>query len=213
MSPVSANSKYLAIAMMALGCAALNAKATYAQAEVRFVQVTEGLLDTETGLVWGHSLVEVENFLAGGASGGTYAWERAMDMKLKIDYELDGVVDDEITYQEFSNVWYERGDNDWRIPTRDELIEAINAGLMFELDVSPISGLQLFNPEVRPDEVWSSTEGGKVRGGFNSAYYVNLVTGESDRTTIGSLIGGAIPVRGVAPPSDGKPGKGGGKNK
>jgi len=211
MSPVA--SKNLAMALIAIVCAALNADRAHAQAEDRFVRVTEGLLDTQTGLVWGHSLVEVEHVLAGGSSGGTYGWERAMDMALKVDYELDGVVDDEITYQEFSNTMYERNDTDWRIPTRDELIDAIDAGLMLELDVSPVAGLQLFDPEVRPDDVWSSTEGGKKRGGFDSAYYVNLVTGESDRLTIGSLIGGAIPVRGAPAPSNDGGGKGNGKGK
>ena len=38
-----------------------------------------GLLDTETGIIWGHTLWHAQGFLGGGAG---FTWERSMDMML-----------------------------------------------------------------------------------------------------------------------------------
>ncbi len=131
-------------------------------------------------------------------------------MEIRVDYELDGVIDDFVTYQEFSNAFYDRQDEDWRVPTRDELVAAVNAGLMDHLDLSPAEGVQLFEVGTRTSSCWSATPGGKKRGGFDSAYVVDLITGESRTVTVGSILHNTIVVRGVAAPSGGGPGKGGG---
>jgi hypothetical protein len=89
-------------------------------------------------------------------------------------------------------------------------VEAVNAGLMLHLDHSPAEGVQLFDAENLTSLCWTATPGGKKRGGFDSAYAVDLVTGGFGTLTVESALHNAIPVRGVAAPSDGKLGKGGG---
>ena len=162
--------------------------------EPRFVQVEEGLFDTETGIVWGHHFHAVTEFLTG--QGVLWTWSGAMAMTIPVD----GV---SLTYQEFSNLFYGRTDDDWRVPTRDELVEAINAGLMMELDISPAEGIQLVAENFLHGNAWSSTEKGP------RAYSVNLYTSEPWLVLKTSAFWGTIPVRGGLPDEPG--GKGNGK--
>jgi hypothetical protein len=183
----------------------------------RFFPVEEGLLDLETGLVWGFPLYHTDEYLRtiGRSNGGSlYTWGGAQTLRLGGDFDNE---DHFAFYAEFSNWYSGRNDNDWRIPTRDEMIEAGNAGITDYLDLSPAPGFQSwYNADGSPSftgATWSSTFAGKIRGG-DSAYYVNLYSGVASITSVNSAIHAPPPVRGVpAPPEDDGPGNGNGKGK
>lgn len=187
--------------MAVAACFLLATPFASAQDTGRFLQVTEGLLDTETGIVWGHLLDDAEAFTSGPATTAGWTWDRTVAMTLYADSDGDGVIDGQVTYQDFSNTLYDRNDTDWRIPTRTELVDAVRAGLMFHLDISPEPGLQLFDPATRSADVWSSTYAGKKRG-FDSWYMVDLVVGDSANYYQSLIQLGSIPVRGVPAPAD-----------
>lgn len=154
--------------------------------EGRFQQVEEGLLDTETGLVWGFDLQQLD--------GSWRTWEPAVNLIIWSDTEWS-------TYPEFSNWYFGRDDDDWRLPTRDELLDAANAGIAEYLDASPNDGFQ-------PIYAWSWSSTYQRYRGIDAAWEVNLWTGETKLINVGSAIS-AIPVRGAPPPEEpSKPGKG-----
>jgi hypothetical protein len=178
----------------------------------RFVQVEDGLLDTETGLVWGYELTEVSNFITfdpetGFGNGTLYTRSFAMDMWLPCDADASSYT---CTYQDWSNSYFfpldpDLWSDDWRLPTKDEMVAAAQAGIADHLDRGPFDGFQTHYSGSK----WSSTKG-KAKGA-NGVWVVNLNTGEVKIFSEGSAIS-AVPVRGVAapePPS--KPGKGVGK--
>lgn len=111
-----------------------------------------------------------------------------------------------ITYQEFSNTFYGRNDSDWRVPTRDQMVDAFSAGLADYPDVSPYEGVQTY-AEIHPYSLkWSSTKQG------NRAWIVDVYTAETLDVRTGSVVVGGVIVRGGAapPPSGGGKGKGNG---
>jgi hypothetical protein len=173
--------------------------------EARFVQLADasGVQDTQTGLIWGYPLAEVDIFLSGIQSTRSWSFTLAM----WVIAEPDGQV---TTYQDFSNTLFGRQDTDWRIPTKDEMVNALDAGLLQFLDRSPALGFQTFDPlDPTADwEWWTSTSAGKVRG-TDTAYLVDLLRGTVIATSVNSITYGSVPVRGVAPPPP--PTKGGGK--
>ena len=190
-------------------------------AEDRFLLVPEegGTKDLETGLVWGFPLGPTGTYLHyivfhdGG--GTSYTWLGAMNLSLNCNNDGTGFCD----YPEFSNAYWGVNHNDWRIPTRDELVQAAQAGIIDHLDYSPLDGFQAwwFNPYFPDDPlptggnypVWSST--GLKQRSVDSAYIVNLFNGNTSLVGKGSIVH-AIAVRGVAAPSS-DDGKGGGKGK
>jgi hypothetical protein len=207
------------LALVVAAVLAISASASKCLAQDRFVLVPEegGTKDTETGLVWGFPLGPTGTYLQyiGYHDGGEtiYAWLGAMNLGLNCNADGTGFCD----YQEFSNAYWDVNHNDWRIPTRDELVAAAEAGIIDHLDYSPINGFQewwydpFFPDDPLPEggvyPVWSSTDL-KYRG-IDSAYMVSLFNGAAAITGKGSAIY-AIPVRGVpAPVEDG--GKGNGK--
>ncbi|MEZ6059690.1 MAG: hypothetical protein R3C19_04945 [Planctomycetaceae bacterium] len=175
----------------------LSQPAALAQVD-RFQPVDQGLLGTQTGLIWGHHFKEVNAVYSRATPLYTWDWAMATTVIIEEDWDPEG--DEEwlyLTYQEFSDTLYGPVDVEggvWRLPTRDELQDAIGAGMMLQLDMSPADGLQLFDPVTFHDAVWSSTKGKKKRGGFDSAYRVSLIDGSSDNITVGSALWGAIPV-------------------
>lgn len=176
---------------------------------VRFIQVEEGLMDTETGLVWGFNLTDVGDFITfdpetGFGNGSLYSWNFAQDMWLPCD---DGAWI--CTYEDWSNWYFEREDTDWRLPTKDEMVAAAQAGIGDHLDESPFDGFQ----GVCDCSNWSSTTG-KVKGPEKEgAWMVNLITGEATLVSKSSAIGVIVVRGGSAPEPPSKPGKGGGRNR
>lgn len=182
----------------------------------RFLPVEEGLLDLETGLVWGYPLEETCAYLhtiGRSELGIAYLWDEAITLELAHDPDNE---DHFATYTEFSNWYAGRNDDDWRLPTRDEMVEAAQSGILDYLDHSPADGFQSWyraDGGPRYSSMWSSTFAGKIRG-RDSAYIVNLYTGATDTTAVKSLIYAPAPVRGVpAPAEDDGPGNGKGKKK
>lgn len=155
--------------------------------EGRFQQVEEGLLDSETGLVWGFDLQQLD--------GSWRTWEPAVNLIIwpeSMEWS---------TYPEFSNWYFGREDDDWRLPTRDELLNAANAGIAEYLDASPNDGFQPITAWF-----WSSTY--QRYRGIDAAWEVNLWTGEAKLVNVSSALS-AIPVRGAPPPEEpSKPGNG-----
>ena len=195
--------------LYSLAALTLLASVPAACAQDRYVQLEDdsGLLDTETGLVWGYNLHHTGAVLNGPGQGWSYTWDFAVELLIPC-----GALDpdnDICTYQQFSNWYYDRDDTDWRLPTRDEMLDAVDGGIADYLDLEPGPGFELVW-DFSNGMAWSATEGGKKRGGFDSAYFVNLKTGESDRVTVGSFMNIVIPVRGVPAPDEGGPGNGNG---
>src|SRR5690606_17021042 len=118
----------------------------------------------------------VEVFDDPGLVGGSvaYSWTYAV--------EEMGVRDpadphQQISYQEFSNILYDRTDTDWRVATRDELLEAVNAGLVDYVDLSPYEGVQIWTdlyPAGVHSGVYSSTKASRGKG-----VVVDLFTAET----------------------------------
>jgi len=181
------------------------ARPTFAQ-QPRFVQLPDasGVQDTQTGLIWGYPLIRVDRFLSGSESTRDWSFTLAMWVITGSDGHGGSTL---MHYQDFSNNLFGRQDIDWRIPTKDELVNALDAGLLLALDDSPAPGFQAFDPS-DDWEWWTSTSAGKVKG-TNTAYLVDLLRGSVSATSVNSITYGSVPVRGVAPPPP--PTKGGGK--
>jgi hypothetical protein len=173
--------------------------------DARFVPLADGsgVQDTTTGLIWGYALADVDRFLTGDQTLRDWSFTLAMWV-MTPDGQGGHTV---MHYQDFSNTLYGRQDTDWRIPTKDEIVQAVDGGLLLALDGSPAAGFQAFDPTT--DWLWwSSTSAGKVKG-FDYAYEVNVLDGSVRASTVTSYTYGSIPVRGVAPPPP--PTKGGKK--
>ncbi len=175
----------------------------------RFVQLPDGsgVQDTQTKLIWGYPLAEVDIFLSGEQSIRDWNFTMAMWVITGPDGHGGSTL---MHYQDFSNNLFGRQDPDWRIPTKDEMVNALNAGLLAALDRSPAPGFQPFDP-LNPTadwKWWTSTSAGKVKG-TDMAYFVDLQRGSVSTTNVGSYLYGSVPVRGVAPPPP--PTKGGKK--
>lgn len=182
------------------------------QAGERFqwLEDDSGLLDTQTGLVWGYDLNSTGGFikylLTGEWAGGSNStWEWAMNLNIGCHDFGDTPI---CTYQEFSNWYFDRDDDDWRLPTIEEMEAAYSAGIADYLDGNPHPDVDDYNPW---SWMWSMTKGPKKRGS-DSAYALQFATGDVNNWSVGSPIN-AFVVRGVAPPSDNSPGGGKGKKK
>src|SRR5262245_54122418 len=69
-----------------------------------YIEVEEGIMDIETGLVWGHDAYNVLGTTAG------FDWARTTGVQL---------------YEDWSNGFFGREDSDWRLPTVAEMEDAI----------------------------------------------------------------------------------------
>lgn len=119
------------IPALILACAAtLVLTAATASAQERFVDVTEGVLDTQTGLVWGRSYngllyaeASADGFFGSGPESVMFSWDEAMGWGLA-DYK-----------DRADRLW---GRNDaWRLPTIQEAQAAAEAGL-FDLHLNGV---------------------------------------------------------------------------
>ena len=181
-------------------------------AQDRFVPVSEGTLDTETGITWGYALPAASEWMGYVSTG--YTWDFALTLWIGRETFVDEFGEEvtiEVFYPAFSALYSgEEMHDDWRLPTRDEMVAAYNAGLFEVHELIPDQpGSTVFNIGSN-GEYWSATPGGKKRGGFDSGYTVNIKTGEVNQRTVGSILH-AFPVRGVDPPVDDSKGNGGGK--
>jgi len=172
------------------------ARPTLAQ-QARFVQLADGsgVQDTQTGLIWGYALADVDRFLTNDQA--IRDWSSTLTMEVISAPNGQGGYTS-IRYQDFSNAWFGRQDTDWRIPTKDEIIQALDGGLLLALDGSPAAGFQAFDPTA-DWSWWSSTSAGKVRG-TQMAYSINILDGSVHAYSVLSYLYGSVPVRGVAPP-------------
>jgi hypothetical protein len=194
----------------------------------------DGILDTQTGLIWGHSLVATSTYLiqleSPFDSGNAKNWPQAMATEVeylvqRFDEDGEPILDAEgnptfsveiMPYAEFSWMQYGVAASDWRLPTQEEIL-ATGPELFEVLDISPADGFQSVY-EMVGTQIWTATEGGKKRGGFDSAYAYSPSEDTLSRVTISSTLN-AIVVRGEftggSSDSDGSGGggKGGGKGK
>lgn len=182
-----------------------------AQGGARFVPVPEGTLDTETGLIWGFSFYQTDEYLRDigiHEGGGTWhTWLGATNMSLNhYDRETEEPLPDGFAnYVEFSN-WYSGESNaDWRLPTRDEVLAALDAGLYEAYDSSPHEGFQLADSY---GEYWTSTTT-KVQG-KTKGYCIALGTRNIELFSLGTPAR-ALAVRGRAAEPPEEPSKGNGK--
>jgi hypothetical protein len=208
------------LSLLALALIALGPTAACAQQAPRWVWSDEdaGTVDLETGLVWSFPTMAVDQYLYDlgihDNVGWVYNQEGAAYMPLFCNNDGTGFC----TYPEFSNEFFfgtdvEKYHEDWRLPTRDELVEACQAGIVEYLDASPEDGFQYFGDGyVYYDTVWSSTT--HTRGRWTQGYEVNIYTGEAILTSVDSGRANSLLVRGKPPAEEPtKPGNGNGRKK
>jgi hypothetical protein len=115
-----------------------------------------------------------------------------------------------IPYAEFSNEYFgpDPEGTEWRVPTLEEWQAALEAGVMLHADFDPDPDVFLNDYPTLPFHapLYTGTFAQKTRGGFNSGYVINVLTGEVTDTR--GAIQGTIPVRAPKPADKVKGGKG-----
>lgn len=183
-----------------------------------------GVLDTETNIVWGYSMAAVEDiwnysYASNANTPGRYPATFEAAATYHEDY-AQYCLDQAATDPDRAHLWEELAAehaakvgplrlagsyavqfDDWRLPTVEEARAAIAKGIFTGPD-----GLNLWKqhpadavcgPPRTPPWYWTSTYGGKARGGFDTAWTFNAVDG-SARTTTG--FAAPIMVRTHTPP-------------
>ncbi|MEZ6077736.1 MAG: hypothetical protein R3C56_19320 [Pirellulaceae bacterium] len=178
------------VALCLVQCSHLSAQAL--DPAGRFLEVSEGTLDTQTGLVWGFSLSRTGN--------GAHNWQDVNNLVLP-NAVYDGITYS--NYNDWSNARSGESHFDWRIPSTAELKAAAQASLFIYHDVEP--GPDFWN-DLGTGFLWSNSKRG------NKGYVVDANTPPYDTflLSLGTSLD-AIPVRSIAPPPSGGGGKG--KNK
>jgi hypothetical protein len=166
-------------------------KTSQGQEPPRFEYVLEGTLDNDTGIIWGFGLRE---------SFGTVA---SWDFARSVASDVYPAFSEDYVNQTYGvpGVYHE----DWRLPTRAELADAVNAGLFLFHGLDPAVPFDSAIDQSNPSTIGRYTSDAKG----NRCYTVNLWTGEVLLIGKNSAIN-AIFVRGGNPDSGSG---GGGKGK
>lgn len=156
------------VARFALALSITLATVGTAAAQQRFVPVTEGMMDSQTGLVWGYSYSELtfQEFEASGA--GTVGWLGPYTFTWSA--AVNGGVPE---YESLSNSLFNRNDS-WRLPTIDEVQAAADAGLFHQY-------LYDYNVSLQRS-YWSATtdkKNGSSKGKIRNAEFYDLLFGDA----------------------------------
>ena len=133
-----------------------------------------GLLDLETGLVWGFGPSNIPE-------GGSYTYQYAMDH----------------AGEDYVDLGWGFGFNDWRVPTKAELLDAVDKDVYLELSYQAAAeGL----PQPYVNGYWAADPPFKQRGLWYG-YHVRLDNGEVTSVSVNlknefaGSVGRAIVVR------------------
>jgi len=108
-------------ALMFTAALVLTATGATARAQNRFVPVTEGIQDTQTGLVWGYTYLDMDYVYTVSLGGG-------IEFVALHGSPWNGGSADVADYQVMSNALFNRNDT-WRLPTLAEAQAAEQAGI------------------------------------------------------------------------------------